>query len=94
MKGHTNNPNGRPCKAAEDKRKMVSYRLTPAAIEAVKAEARNIGISQSDVILSLIHTLLTNDPATPDHKTLPKCEECPNEGICYTSPDRCGMGRH
>lgn len=94
MKGHTNNPNGRPCKAAEDRRKMVSYRLTVSAIEAVKAEARNTGTSQSDVLLSLIDTLLINEPSAPDHATLPKCEDCPNEAICTTYPDRCGMGRH
>ena len=94
MKGHTNNPNGRPRKAAEDRRKMVSYRLTPAAIEAVKSEGRNTGTSQSDVIMSLIDTLLITNQAEPDHATLPKCEDCPNEAICTTYPDRCGIGRH
>lgn len=94
MKGHTNNPNGRPRKAADERRKMVSYRLTPAAIYAVKAEARNTGTSQSDVLMSLIDTLLISNQATPEPSTLPKCEECTNEAICTTYPDRCGMGRH
>ena len=54
MKGHTNNPNGRPRKAAEDRRKMVSYRLTPAAIEKIKKAASDFKVSQSDMLIRIV----------------------------------------
>ena len=61
MKGHTNNPNGRPRKAAEDRRKMVSYRLTVSAIEKLKKAAAELKLSQSDLLISIIDdSYLTN----------------------------------
>ena len=49
MKGHTNNPNGRPTKGAE-KRKAVSFRLQPATAAFIRQWASDLGCSQSDLI--------------------------------------------
>ena len=49
MKGHTNNPNGRPTKGTE-RRKSVTFRITPTAAEAIVVAARSLGVSQSDII--------------------------------------------
>ena len=53
MKGHTNNPNGRPTKGNE-KRKAVCFRLQPATIESIREAAANNGISMSDLIEELV----------------------------------------
>lgn len=84
----SNNPKGRPPKDGE-LRKAVSYRLTPKAINAIKAEADKRRCSQSDVVMSLAEILFVSRTTEPPD--LSRCERCPSEPICYTTPDRCGM---
>ncbi len=50
MKGKTNNPNGRPPMAEDEKRKMVSLRLKPKTVEWLRRQAHEKGVSQSEVI--------------------------------------------
>ena len=57
-KGYTNNPNGRPTKGNE-KRKAVTFRLQPATIATIRKCATNRGISQSDLVESLVKDLET-----------------------------------
>ena len=57
MKGHTNNPNGRPFKG-DEKRKSVSFRLQPATIECVRRAAEEKHCSLSDIIEALVAELL------------------------------------
>lgn len=54
MKGKTNNPNGRPPKVADDRRKMVSYRLPTSVIERIKQLAQAHGHSQSDEVIAMV----------------------------------------
>lgn len=49
MKGHTNNPQGRPFKG-DEKRKAVTFRLQPKTIDRIRYLATDGGISQSDIV--------------------------------------------
>ena len=62
MKGYTNNPNGRPKKSATEKRKMVSFRLTPTVIDKIKKAAADFKVSQSDMLIRIVdESYLTYD---------------------------------
>lgn len=53
MKGHTNNPNGRPTKGNE-RRKAVTLRLQPSTIERIRKAAEENQCSQSDIIETIV----------------------------------------
>ena len=56
MKGHSNKPKGRKPKGKET-RKAVTFRMQPATISLIREAAISIGISQSDLIESLVKDL-------------------------------------
>ena len=63
MKGHTNNPNGRPIKG-EEKRKGVAFRLQPSTIERIRKAAEENQCSQSDIIEALVTEVLIMSKST------------------------------
>ena len=53
MKKPSNNPAGRPPKN-DERRKAVSYRLTPSVINRIKQLAEAHGHSQSDEVIAMV----------------------------------------
>lgn len=64
MKGHTNNPNGRPIKG-DEKRKGVTFRLQPSTIEKIRKAAEENNCSQSDLIEALVSGVVIMPKTTP-----------------------------
>lgn len=63
MKGHTNNPNGRPTKG-DEKRKAVTLRLQPSTIERIRKAAEENHCSQSDIIEAIVTEALIMSKTT------------------------------
>lgn len=52
MKGHTNNPNGRPRKT--DCRQLVSFRLHPDTLARLTEMAESQGVAKTTIVENLI----------------------------------------
>jgi hypothetical protein len=57
MKGHTNNPNGRPLKR-DGRSVATTYKLPQSTTAKIREHAEACGCSQSDVIVELVENYL------------------------------------
>jgi hypothetical protein len=57
MKGHTNNPNGRPLKR-DERSVATTYKLPQSTTDKIREHAEACGCSQSDVIVELVESYL------------------------------------
>lgn len=53
---------GRPLKDPAGPSKMISFRLSPSTIEAIKAAAKRLQVSQSDLLTQAVDAYLTDPP--------------------------------